>query len=168
MATGAIVCWFLFLLAAVLVGGTVLVRGAVGIANRILGVSSVRRRERDDEELDEWIGYRMIKREVEPIPEPGAGKGMLMVLLIVAIDFLTGLLLRRMFGVGFGRRYGGEDVAAEFIHLIGAVIAIPIVGWALSAVLPTRFGRACLVIVVSYAIVIVIAAAILVVGSLFD
>jgi hypothetical protein len=162
MAFGAIACWGIFVLAGLLVGGAVIFRAAVTLSNKILGASAVSKTDSDDEELDEWIGYRQIKQRVQAIPEPGLGGGMFCVVMLIVVGVLTGLLMSFLFGVGpfnDGRFVGGGLVLASLIFGLG--IGFPVSAWVLSGILPTTFGRACLVLVLNYAIIILIVGGVL-------
>lgn len=155
MVLGAVACWFVFVLASVLVGGAVVVRTATAIVNRILGA----RRQADDElDLDEWIGYRQIKRTVAPIPEPDVWKGATSVLLVAVINFLAGVALREIFGVGpFDEPRQRDDSSVVFWHVMGVLLSFPLGAWVVMSVLPTNFGRACLVLLWCYLIPLILA-----------
>jgi hypothetical protein len=162
MAFGAFACWGIFVLAGLLVGGAVILRAAVTLSNRFLGASPASETDSDDEELDEWIGYRHIKRRVQAIPEPGLGKGMFCVFVLAVVGFLTGLLMSFLFGVGpfdDGRFVGGGLMLASLIFGLG--IGFPVSAWVLSGILPTKFGRACLVLLLNYAILLLIVGGVL-------
>jgi hypothetical protein len=157
MAVGAIACWGIFVLAGLLVGGAVIFRAAVTLSNRFLGASPATETDSDDEELDEWIGYRQIKRRLQAIPEPGVGKGILCVLLLAVVGFLTGLLMRFLFGVGPFDDDGFRDGSLVLLsHVFGFVIGFPFLAWILASILPTKFGRACLVLLLSCTILLLI------------
>ena len=132
------------------------------LSNRFLGASPASETDSDDEELDEWIGYRQIKRRAQAIPEPGLGKGVLCVIVLILVGFLTGLLMSFLFGVGpfdDGGFVGGGLMLASLIFGLG--IGFPVSAWVLSGILPTKFGRACLVLVLNYTILLLIVGGVL-------
>jgi hypothetical protein len=163
MFSGAMICWFVFVLASLLVGGAVIVRGAVSISNRSLGAN----RRVDDDELDEWIGYRQLHKSVSPIPEPDVWKGASCVLLILLVDFVAGLALRELVGEGpFDGGYHDEG-ALIFWHLLAIILSFPLCAFLIKGVFPTRFPRACLVLMWTYLIPLALAAAIAILAVLF-
>jgi hypothetical protein len=105
----------------------------------------------EDEELDEWIGYRQIKRPTQTvaIPTVGTGKGMMTSLLLAVFGFLPGIPMRYLFDTGYYR----HDYVFP-AHFLGLAISFPVSALVLAGLLPTRFGRACLVLLMSYLILI--------------
>jgi hypothetical protein len=157
MALGAIGCWIVFALASLLVGGAVIFRVAVTLSNKCLGASPVAELDHDDNEIDEWIGYRRVRRQTQAIPEPGVGKGMVSVLLLFVVGILADFLMRFLFGVSPFDPVGFEDDdLVIFSHLMGLVICFPLSAWILASILPTKFDRACLVLLWNYMIVLLI------------
>jgi hypothetical protein len=139
----------LFAIGLLFSGLSVLFRTGVGLANRAIGAS------RPDfdapgDEPDEWIGYRYIKQPVRGIPSPGFGKGLGTVLVLIVVNALAGVAMRITFGVGFehyGPRSGPDWVACQ---VMGILFCFPLAAWIVSSILPTSFGRACLVLLTSY------------------
>lgn len=151
---GAVICWGLF----VLVAGAVVFRTAVTLTNRFLGAHSGSEVNPDEDELDEWIGYRQIKQRKEGITEPGLGKGMVCVLVLAVVGFVVGYLMRFVFEVGpFDNDSYRDSGLVLLAHLFGACLSFPLSAWALASILPTKFGRACVVLLLNYAIILAIA-----------
>jgi hypothetical protein len=157
MVFGAGACCGIPVLAVLLVGGVVIFRAAVTLSNNFLGASPSELLDPNDEELDEWIGYRQVQRKIQAIPEPGFGMGMLCVLLQSVVGFLSGLLMRLLFGVApFDDDGFATDDMMLVSHVLGLVLSFPLSAWILTSVLPTTFGRACLVLLSNYIILIAI------------
>lgn len=154
MALGGFCCVLVALL-VILAGGSVLFRAAVGLANRSVGAS---RPDYNfpDAERDPWIGYRFIKEPVRGVPEPGFLKGVGAVLVLAFVDFLAGIAVRIMLGVGFDHPHGRTGPDAEACHFIGIVLCFPLGAWIVSSILPTKFSRACLVLLWIYLILLAI------------
>jgi hypothetical protein len=166
MAFGAIACWFLFLLASVLTGGAVVFRVAVSLSNKCLGPSHFEELDPDDEELDEWIGYRQVRRQLARIPDPGVAKGILCVLWLGVVGVLTSLLMRLLFGVTPFDEHGvGSHHLIVVSHIFAIVIGFPFSAWVLASILPTSFGRACLVLFWIYALLMCLAVALMGIAS---
>jgi hypothetical protein len=162
MAFGAFACWGIFVFAGLLVGGAVIFRAAVTLSNRLLGASPTSETDSDDEELDEWIGYRQIERRVHAVLEPGLGKGMFCVFVLAVVGFLIGFLMRVVFGVGpFGDDQFVDAGLKILAHLFGICIGFPVSAWVLTSILPTKFGRACLILLLYYTILLLIVAGVL-------
>jgi hypothetical protein len=147
------ICCSGFVVVAVLILGSLLLRAAIALANKLLGTSGGRQYYPDDKELDEWIGYRQIKRKSPSagVPALGLGKGMTCVFLLAIFGFLPGILIRFFFERDSG--YFNDDLALV-AHLFGLIIGFPISALVLAGMLPTKFGRACLVLLLSYLIII--------------
>ena len=154
MAFGAIACWGIFLIAGLLLGGALVFRGAVAISNKCLGNSPQEALDPDDEELDEWIGYRQNRQQAPTIPQPGVGKGMLCMLWLGVVGILTEILMRLVIGVTpFNDRSSSGENKLVVVHVLGIVVGFPFSAWILASILPTRFSRACLVLFWNYAII---------------
>lgn len=153
--------FWLFILFAFFSGASVLFRMAVKTVNRLIGASGKSAIERSYEENDEWIGYRYVKPSVAGIPEPSFGKGMLTFLVMMIIDLLAGLPVRIVFGASPFEFHRASDEAIYVCHIMGVVFSFPLVAWILSSILPTSFGRACLILLITY--LIYIAAAVVIV-----
>jgi hypothetical protein len=149
-----------FVITALLVFGALLLRLAISVSNRLLGASSGKNYDPDEDELDEWIGYRQIRHPSRGIPELGLGKGMVCVLLMGVIDLVFGLIIGFLSNTGPHHHFHDEEITFV-VFLIGLIFSFPLSAWVLSGMLPTRFGRACLVLVMNYLIIIAL------IGSLF-
>jgi hypothetical protein len=147
-------CCGLFAIACLLAGGSVIFRTAVILANRILGVSPTPELYHEYERLDEWIGYRQIKRPILGIPEPAFSKGMLSILVLVLIDILAGIAVRTVFGVGPFEDYRSGGPSVFMCHMVGLMLCYPLGAWVLSSILPSSFRRACLVLVTTYFLIV--------------
>jgi hypothetical protein len=137
----------------------IVLRAAVIVANKCIGSLPLTATNPDDEELDEWIGYRHVEQTVDAIPKPGFLKSIGALLGMCAIVFVVSMLLSVYLGLGpFDptRRRGGNWRIVPFA--LGIVVSFPLCGWLLSAILPTKFSRGCLVLLLCYGIVIASAA----------
>jgi hypothetical protein len=134
-----------------LLGGAVIFRTAVAFVNGCLGVNASSHHHPDDKELDEWIGYRQIKRSVRGIPEPGFGRAIFAVLALFVTVFFAGILIRLLFSVSF---FGGRRMVEGEVLLVGTIggilISFPVAAWVLAGILRTNFKRACQVLIVNY------------------
>jgi hypothetical protein len=140
----------LIVIAGLLVFGAIVLRVAISLSNKCLGASPGGNYYPEDEELDEWIGYRQIKRptpKVE-IPTVGIGKGMISTFLLAAFGFLPGIPMRYHFDTGY---YRHDFVVPSYI--LGLAFGFPISALVLAGLLPTKFGRACLVLLMAYLII---------------
>lgn len=153
-------CSFLAIV-IVLVFGSLLLRASVAIANRWQGTSSKTRKGFDEEDYDEWIGYRKFTDttiEGQEIPVPGILKGMLCFLLLSIASFLYGKFIWLILiddGSLHGRSQGELPQIAS--HVVGLILGFPISAWILAKILPTRFGSACLVLVTNYILLLMLA-----------
>lgn len=138
----------LFVIVGLLVFGSIILRAAISLSNKCLGASPAGNYYPEDEELDEWIGYRQIKRPTVGIPTVGIGKGMVSSFLLAVFGFLPGIPMRFLFDVGYHRH--DNDVPA---HILALVFSFPISALVLAGLLPTKFGRACLVLLMAYLII---------------
>jgi hypothetical protein len=149
---------FLFGIFVVFFLVAVILRAAVWMTNTCTGASS-RPAPIDDDEEEDWDAYDRPRRPPSQtaIPEPGVFKGMAITLVVLAVDFIVfvilGVVLEAVGGGrgGFGRR--GRDPGFEFLGWVCS-ITLGFVVWAglLSGLLPTSFGRACLVTLFVYLI----------------
>jgi hypothetical protein len=137
----------LFVIAGLLVFEAIILRVAVSLSNKCLGASPGENYYPEDDELDEWIGYRQIKRPTVGIPTVGIGNGMVSSFLLTVIGLLPGFPMRYLFDVGYYRH--DFDVPA---HILGLALSFPISALVLAGLLPTKFGRACLVLLMAYLI----------------
>lgn len=142
-----------FALFGFLVLGAVLLRAAVSLANKCLGASPLKPELTDDDELDEWIGYRQLRSRVERIPEPGLAKGILCAMALLAVDFIGDLVISFLFGVGFFHERYRDDFTVLASHIFALLLTFPLCGWVLAKIIPTPFGRACLVLLMNFLIV---------------
>lgn len=155
----ALACCSGFVIVALLVFGALLFRISITLANWFLGTTPAKPGRFDDEELDEWIGYRQLKnpttRGEEGIPETNLGKGMLCVFLILLFELLPGIPMQYLCGAHDGDSSDREEMV--FAHLLGMIIGFLPTAWVVATILPTRFGRACLVLVLNYLILMALA-----------
>jgi hypothetical protein len=139
-------------IAGLLVLGAMLLKVAISLSNRVIGASTGGQYYPDDGELDEWIGYRQIKRPAVGILEPGVGKGMVCVFLLAIFGFLFGIPMRLIFEPNYLDGNSNHDFKVV-AHIMGLIIGFPISALVLAGMLQTRFGRACLVLLMSYLII---------------
>jgi hypothetical protein len=162
-------CFFFAVVPFALVLGAAFLRLSVSLANRFLGANPNESNPEDDE-LDEWIGYRQIKRpmSVVGIPELTIGKGMVSLLLMAVVNLLAYILFQIIFRVGIVNEqdHGSSGRAWLFYLLISTFLAIPLTGWLLSRMISTSFGRGCLVLLIFYLLLFMIFAGMFVFISL--
>jgi hypothetical protein len=116
---------------------------------------------------DDEFEYRPRGRTASPgkIPEPTIGQAMMIVLIAGIVNAVAG------FGVGvvIGIAGAGANMDPDMIQIVAQLVGLPvgflIMSGMLTALLPTSFGRACLVTLFQY--LIVIAIAVVVVGVAF-
>lgn len=173
-ALGMMCCVLLFAIPIGLLIGAAILRGGVYFANKCLP----RRDERYDDDYDDWDDYddrpRRRRRLSAPgIPEPGLGKAMAIVLIRAVIGFVIGIVIGAVMGVGMVAMNGGAGGAGggmgqpdPALQLLASLIQLPI-GFLVNAgvltgMLPTSFGRACLVVLFEYIISIAICIVIIV------
>ena len=154
-AIGMVLCVLVFALPIGLLIGAVILRAAVSFANKCLPQP----RSRYDDDYDDWDDdYRPRSRRRAPagaIPEPSMGQAMLIVFVNMIVGFVVSIPINVAMGVGFAGQGGGNDPAASIIaSLIQLPIGFLIAAGVLTAMLPTTFPRACLVVVFEYLIVI--------------
>jgi hypothetical protein len=163
-AVGGILCVLLIGLPIGLLIGAVILRGGVSFANKCLPKESERDDrywddEDEDEDEDEDDRPRRSRRRAKAaIPEPGVGKAMGIVLVGAIVGFIISIPINLVLGVGLGGPNGGNQDQA--MSILASLIQLPI-GFLVNAgirtgMLPTTFGRACLVVVFEYLIAIAI------------
>jgi hypothetical protein len=147
-----------FLLALLM--GAALLRGAVFLANLCIGT------EKPTEVYDEFEhygDYRRPRRYADTggsIPEPTLGQSMLIVFIIAFVNFIVGLI------AGFAVSAAGvaANVDQQTMTIISQAMGLPISfltgSFLLAGMLPTTFGKGCLVTFFQYVIGIGIAVAI--------
>jgi hypothetical protein len=156
-AIGVLLCVLVVALPLGLLIGAVILRAAVSFANKCLPQPTSRYYDDDD---DDWeTEYRPRPRRgsgARAIPEPGMGQAMLIVFVNGIVGFVVSIPINVAMGVGLAGA-GGNDPAAQIIaSLIQLPIGFLINAGVLTAMLPTTFPRACLVVVFEYLIVIAI------------
>ncbi len=160
-AIGGILCVLLIGLPIGLLIGAVILRGGVSFANKCLPKESERNdRYWDDEDDDEDYDRPVRRRAKAAIPEPGLGKAMGIVLVGAIVGFIISIPINLVMGVGMGMGNANGGNQDQTMRILASLIQLPI-GFLVSAgirtgMLPTSFGRACLVVVFEYLIMIVI------------
>ncbi len=98
------------------------------------------------------------------VPEPSTGKAMGIIALNWVIGFVIGLVLNVALGVGMGGFAGAGRGANLGLQLMSSgvqlVLGFLILSSLLTAMLPTKFGRACGVAALTYVVIIAICAVI--------
>jgi len=147
--------------------GAVILRGAVSITNSVLGSSGSRRYDYyDDDDDDEYYPTpRRRSRSGGAVPSPSIGKGMLIGFIILIVQSVLGFMINFVFGRGVAAANANAMGAAIMSQLISIPVCFLVVATLLSALLPTTFGKACLVAL--FYILIVIAIAAVIFGTLF-
>lgn len=138
--------------------GAAILRGAISLANMCIGGESYESRSSyDDDDLD----YRPRRSaSSSKVPEPSLGQAMMIILVTAIVNAVVG------FGVGIvvGVAGAGANMDQQSIQIIAQLIGLPvgflIMSGMLTALLPTSFGRACLVTLFYYLICIAIGIAI--------
>ncbi len=157
------ICGFLFFVGIVLMIAAGILRGSVALANRILGASNAAAPfiaeidEDDEEEVDEWTGYRKkisriksLRNTTNRIPEPGIMASIGFAFLTGVIGLLGGIFTRLIFDLApFGPGFPGNEQDLFAAHAAGFVFAFPFSAGLLAWALPTTFPRACLVVLVN-------------------
>lgn len=167
---GMVLCCLIVALPIGLAISSAIIRGAVALSNKIRGAKpgtgGSRRRyrdeddDRDDDRDDRYERDRYDRYddggEVESIPEPSLGWGMLIALVMGAINFLLGM------AVGFAvvTLFPPNPQNAWVVQVISNGITIPagflIMSGVFTGMLPTTFPRAMLVAVMYHVICLVI------------
>jgi ABC-type antimicrobial peptide transport system permease subunit len=158
----------------ILIGALVL-RAACWISNKCLPQPQPRYdddddyddRDRDDDYDDRPVRRRRGRAPLTAIPEPNFGKACGIVAVNVLIQMAIGFVLGMMMGAG-GLRGGGIGAA----QVLNVVIGFFITAMLCTAMLPTTFGKACLVSLFNFLIwlligVIVVVALIATIGLNF-
>ena len=156
-AAGILIAVLLFVLPIVLLLGAVILRGGVSFANKCLPKERPRYYDEDDEEdYSDWDDYdRPRKRREGKIPEPGLGKAMGIVFVGFIAQLVTAVPLFLM-----GDMIDDEPELALLALLVALPIGFLIASGLRAAMLPTAFGRACLVVLFEYIICIVVGIAV--------
>jgi hypothetical protein len=166
--------------------GAAILRGAVSLANACLGPDRSKTSYDDDEYTDYERRYERPTRRYPAtntgglIPEPGLGYGMVIVLVNAFAQFAIGAVMAiglmavaggaggggQRFGAGkrgFGDGGGGNDALELMMNLLSIPVGFIVTSGVLTMMLPTSFGRACLVTLFQYLIMIAIGVVIFVV-----
>lgn len=140
--------------------GAVILRAACWAANKCLPQPSSRYDDDDDYDWDEDDRPRRRRRSsAKAIPEPSMGQAMGIVFVNFIISFVVGGAIGFVVGAGGMARDPAAVIAMQGINLVlGFFIAAGVI----TAMLPTTFPRACLVVLFQYLIVLAIAIVIMV------
>lgn len=125
----------------------ILIRGAVVAANKCIGPSD-RPQYLDEEDEEDWDAYdQPARRGRSAIPVPGVGKGMIIALIVFVVVFVFGIIITFVDEeIRGGGRPGGLNLEVELLCGCFGLIAGFLICTAIFAILlPTSFGRACLV-----------------------
>mgnify|MGYP002780758880 CR=1 FL=1 len=182
-AIAGVLCCLIVAIPLGLAIGSVILRAGVSVANKILGAKpgTSRRRDRDRDDDDEG-GYeedrygrrdrygdrdrydRDDSGEVEPIPEPSLGWGMLIVLAAGIVNGIIGFIIALgVFGVMQPNTPEKEKAAELIANLISMPVGFLSLAGFSSLMLPTTFPRGMLVAAMYYVIAIAVA---LVIGAI--
>jgi hypothetical protein len=136
----------------------VILRAACWAANKCLP-QSTSRYDDDYDDYDDWDDEdrpRSRRRyfSAKAIPEPGLGQAMLIVFVNLIIGFVVGGALGVVMAAG---GMANDPAARLVIQAMNLVLSFLITAGVLTAMLPTTFPRACLVVLFMYLIVIAIA-----------
>ena len=146
-------CFLLLALPLGLLIGAVILRGAVSLANRKTGKPAEPSFYVVEDE-DDWSDYPVPGRTRDEfskvIPMPGVGKGMGIMLSILIVNAIIGFALRMFIAEDQdirGNRRGRDffDDPEVISRLATLPVGFFVMAGLLGALLPTRFGRACLV-----------------------
>jgi hypothetical protein len=141
--------------------GAMILRAAISFANKRIGPAPEPSYLVEDD--DDWGDYPLPserERSSGAIPVPGIGRGMWMILAVVIVNVIVGAAIQVVMGEGPGpgRRGGGLLDDADFLaRLITVPVSFLVTAGLLAVMLPTRFGRGCLVALFYYLICIGIA-----------
>jgi hypothetical protein len=153
--------------------GTVILRAAVSLANKTTGAKRESAYTGDD---DDWSDYPVRGARTEAtalIPVPSVGRGMWIMLVIFIVNVIVSFAFQLVFGAGpfaawFAPRRGDFDDDSWISNLIQLPASFLLMSLMLSAMLPTRFGRGCLVaffyFLICVGILFVVAAPLLALG----
>jgi hypothetical protein len=155
-AIAGILCVVLVALPLGLLIGAVILRAAVSFANKCLPQP----RSRYDDDYDDWDDYddrpRSRRRSSsKAIPEPSMGQAMGIVFVNFIVGFVVSIPINIAMGAGVAGA-GGDPAARLIASLIQLPIGFLINAGVLTAMLPTTFPRACLVVLFEYLIAIAI------------
>lgn len=170
---GMVLCCLVVALPIGLAISSAIIRGAVALSNKIRGAKpgtggySRRRRyqddydyDRDDDRDDRYESDRYDRYddsgEVESIPEPSLGWGMLIALVMGAINFVVSLVVS--FGVMGAMAANPQNawVGQVITNAISLPAGFLIMSGVFTGMLPTTFPRAMLVAVMYHVICLVI------------
>jgi hypothetical protein len=142
--------------------GALILLAAIWLANKCLPQPRSRRRYYDDDDdYYEWDAPRRHRRggTSTAVPVPSFGQAMLIVFVNWIVNFGVGFVIGFVLGAAGAAKNQGGMVLVQAISLaVGFVVSATI----LSGMLPTSFGRACLVVLFQYLIAIAIAIVIIV------
>ena len=151
--------------------GSFILRAAISLTNKILGGAPPS--ELDYYNIPSGHGRYHYEPTGRAIPMPSTGRAMGILLLIGVVDFVVrcGILIAAGAGSAIGARSGNGGMSAQMATLISLPVSLVLHTTMMSSVLPTSLGRAFLVWVFYFLIVVVIsvligvALALLVVGK---
>ena len=116
------------------------------------------------EDDNDWSDYPLAGRTESPtvaIPRPGTGRGMWMILVIVAVNAIIGFAIQMAVGDRpFARNHRHRGALGDpelFAQWLMVPISFLVMAGLLAAMLPTRFGRGCLVALYCFLICIGVA-----------
>jgi hypothetical protein len=163
-------CFYFVAVPFALVLGAAFLRFSVSLANRLIGATSYEPG-REEDEPDEWIGYRQTKRAmtVIGIPELTIGKGMVCLLLMMVVNLLACLLFLIILwaaGIVDELDHGTSGQPLFAYQLMSMFLSFPLTAWLLSRLTLTSFGRGCLVLIIYYILLFMVFAALFVFMSL--
>lgn len=133
-AIGGVLCAMMFVLLLGTVVGAVILRAAVSLCNKFLGA--------DDSDGG--------------VPEPSFGKAIGITFVTTLVNFVAGFMIGLV--IGGAAAVGGADPQAGGIvaQLVSLPVGFLVMAGMLTLMLPTTFGRALLVALCHFLIVIVI------------
>lgn len=146
-----------FAFVAILAAGAVVLRSAVGLANRMIGPTKVDAPigwDWDEEEDDEPVE---LDQESAAIPTPSLGAGMLVMLLAGLVHLVIGFGLRFVLTIEGGRDRSDDWLISAASHLIGLGAGFVVLLGLLSSLLPTTPRRAALAVLIFYLLLLAIA-----------
>lgn len=161
-AIGVMLCVLVFALPLGLLIGAVILRAAVSFANKCLPQPTRRYYDDDEDDWGDWDDEDRPRRgrrraHGKAIPEPSMGQAMLIVFVGAVVGFVASIPINVAMGAGVAG-VGGNDPRPQLLaSLIQLPIGFLINAGVLTAMLPTTFPRACLVVVFEYLIAIAIA-----------
>lgn len=148
VALGGLLCVLVVILPVALWIGSVILRAAVGLTNKVVGGVTP-----DPTYYDEPAGYRRYRPDPSElaVPMPSTGRAMCILLFCGVVDFVVRIAIMMAAASG-----GGDGSMAALIALPVSLVVHAVM---LSSLLPTTLGRACLVLVFQFLIVLLIGAA---------